>query len=268
MTSKLESLDLYVADYPDPAVAVDLFKGEWSSRLPGIAEESSGPSPLFDDPRMAFWINSVKRVFPNSLIRPDAFSVLELGPLEGGHTYQMAKESWDIVAIEANTRAFIRCLLVANMYHIKARFLLGNFEKYIADLSPQQSFDFMLASGVLYHLKKPTETLRRLLRATKSIGIWSHYASSAYADSQPGRWEQVEYFDSCAGKMVPGFMQSYGQALSLSSYCGGSAPYSVWMTKDQIMEILNEFGFIVDVEQDIVDSASGPSITLFAYKSV
>lgn len=262
----LQGLDLYVSDYPSPTLAVDLFKGEWSSKLPGLPDNASGSSPLFDDPRVSFWVKSIESVFPQSFIDPTAFKVLELGPLEGGHTYQLSKKSWQILSIENNVRAFMRCLLVANMYNMRARFMLGNFEEFLIDSPSPDIYDFVLASGVLYHLKKPTETLRRLLKITKSIGIWSHYASPSFMATQPGRWEMVEYLDSFSGKVVKGFKQNYGEALELSSYCGGSAPFSVWMTQEQILGILKESGFTVNISNDERESPSGPNITLFAYR--
>ena len=40
-------------------------------------------------------------------------SVLELGPLEGGHTYMLEQlGATDITSVEANARAFLKCLII------------------------------------------------------------------------------------------------------------------------------------------------------------
>jgi len=45
--------------------------------------------------------------------------VLELGPLEGAHTYMLEKAGGDVLSIEGNHGAYIRCLIVKNFYGLK-----------------------------------------------------------------------------------------------------------------------------------------------------
>lgn len=62
---------------------------------------------------------------PGSL---DAMTILELGPLEGAHTYQLARlGAKHILAIEANSEAYLKCLVVKEILQIpRCRFLLGD----------------------------------------------------------------------------------------------------------------------------------------------
>ena len=102
-------------------------------------------------------------------------SVLELGPYEGYHTAVMARAgARSITAIEANPNNFLKCLIVSNHFKLKnVRFLLGDFSKYFQ--SNEERFDFVLASGVLYHLATPFEVLWHLTQITDSIGICTTY---------------------------------------------------------------------------------------------
>jgi hypothetical protein len=59
--------------------------------------------------------------------RLDDMSLLELGPLEGAHTYQLEKlGAKSILAIEANVEAFLKCLITKEITGLQvAKFMLG-----------------------------------------------------------------------------------------------------------------------------------------------
>ena len=76
-------------------------------------------------------------------------TVLELGPLEAGHSYLLERlGAAEIVGIEANTRAYLRCLVVKEILGLgRARFLCGEFVSYLR--TSDRRFDLAVASGVL-----------------------------------------------------------------------------------------------------------------------
>jgi hypothetical protein len=75
-------LDQYVRQAPSHQLALDLFKGEWWSALPDkFGPLQAGTVPLFSDGRIT-WGDQVIGGFAGK-------SVLELGPLEGGHSYMI-----------------------------------------------------------------------------------------------------------------------------------------------------------------------------------
>src|SRR5688572_15155391 len=90
-------LDEYVSFEPSFTAPFDLFKGEWASIVPGYG---GGFAELFDDARVR-WIEEQMGGFAGKRI-------LELGPLEGGHSYMMAKAGGIVTSIEANIRAFMK----------------------------------------------------------------------------------------------------------------------------------------------------------------
>jgi hypothetical protein len=115
-------LDGYVQGSPSDQKALDIFKGEWSSQLPGACKElKAGTVPLFEDARMV-WAAEQLGGFSGQ-------RVIELGPLEAGHTYMLESLGAEsILAVEANKRAFLKCLIVKEILRLnRSRFVLGDF---------------------------------------------------------------------------------------------------------------------------------------------
>jgi hypothetical protein len=93
-------LDSYINEAPSHQAAFRVFEGEWSSNVPGYGCGSAG---VFDDNRIKFFAEQCGGF--------QGKRVLELGPLEGGHTSMIANAgAANITAIESNTRAFLKCL--------------------------------------------------------------------------------------------------------------------------------------------------------------
>jgi hypothetical protein len=57
----------------------------------------------------------------------------------------------------------------------------------------------------------------------------------------------------------------YQDALDFGGFCGGSSPFSEWMSRDEIFACLKFFGFSnIQVQYDNPLSQNGPSISLVA----
>lgn len=245
---------------PSAQNVVDMFAGEWSSQMPsGSGLVSTGAIPLFEDQRMT-WLEQV-------LGPVRGMNVLELGPLEGGHTYvlhQLGARS--IVSIEANSRAFLRCLAVKEIFDLnRAKFELGSFIPYLEELPSRP--DLVVASGVLYHMTEPLRVLELLCKATDKLFIWSHYYDAGIirqrADAHLFAPETVVRSGSyqCGGSV-----RTYPrEALDWKGFSGGSTPYSVWLTRDGILGFLRERGFgTIAVEFEQRDHPNGPALALCA----
>ena len=116
-------------DMRSPAVrnAIDIFYGEWWGSLPSMefAADCSANMAFYNDIRI-YQFNEKIGGFEGK-------SVLELGPMEAGHSYLMEKfGAANILAIEASTSAFMKCLIVKEILGLKTRFLLGDFGKYLS----------------------------------------------------------------------------------------------------------------------------------------
>src|SRR4028119_854753 len=108
-------LDSCIKVKPSPQNALDIFKGEWASCLPGsLSVLQAGKGQLFEDSRI-LW--SVEQVGGGTI---KGKKIIELGPLEAGHTYMMETLGADsITAIESNTRAYLKCLIIKELLGLK-----------------------------------------------------------------------------------------------------------------------------------------------------
>ena len=254
-------LDEYVRAAPSPQFAVDLFKGEWWSALPASFGATAGGTPHFEDSRVAWAIETLGGV--------SGKRVLELGPMEGGHTYMLEQAgAASIIAIEANSRAYLKCLIAKEVVGLRrASFLLGDFEEYLRNAKDR--FDVVLASGVLYHLKNPLELVHNIARLTDRVYIWTHYCIPERVAAIPHMKHRfpgnhpAEYM----GFRYTAYRYEYGDFLNTTRFAGGSDEYSHWLSRDDLFGALRHFGFNdFAIEADDVAHVNGPCISFVARK--
>lgn len=243
--------DLYSKDAPTHATAFEIFQHEWSSAVPGF---ETGKSKLFEDDRVR-WLESQLGSFQGK-------RVLELGPLEGGHTTMMERGGAEIVSIEANQRGFLKCLVVKNALNLKTEFLYGDFSRYL-ESAPPRSFDFVLASGVLYHMNEPLKLLHEVARVGDAFGVWTHYYDASILGATP-RFDPHPQFHVLDGKTVEVYRQNYLFSVTARGFCGGSAPTSYWLTRDGLLDYVQSLGFEVRVGAEDLRHPGGPCILFFA----
>jgi hypothetical protein len=244
---------------PSAQNAVDLFQGKWASDLSEVAPKLvSGGSPMFradERPRLA------GRALGNSDGRFDGMSVLELGPLEGAHSFQLQLlGAGRVVAIESNTEAFLKCLVVKEVARLdRVQFLLGDFNAYLEAAPPR--FDLVFCSGVLYHQPDPANLIRLMSLVADRCFVWTHY----YSDDFPGlnrRRRPVERF----GHAVTYYEADYGD-MDYERFWGGNQPSACWMPKDDILQLLRGVGFReVTVLRDEPAMPNGPAMSVAAAK--
>jgi hypothetical protein len=263
MTKPSPILDEYVRTAPDPQNALDIFHGEWSSRLPGeLGRCVAGADNLFEDARIGWAAEQLGGL--------SGKTVLELGPLEGAHTYQVERlGAASITAIEANTRAYLRCLIVKELLNLqRARFECGDFVEYLRSRPPQ--VDVVIASGVLYHVPNPVEVLGLIAAITDRVFIWTHYydaeviaANSALAHKFTG--SVAEAYQGFAHTL---YRQEYGDTLDQDGFCGGSRPFSHWLSRADLLGALKHFGFNdIRLSFEAPQHFHGPAFALAALRT-
>lgn len=240
----------YISAAPSHQNAIDLFRGEWASRLPGPYE--SGEHDLFNDSRISWLVNELGGV--------QDMNVLDCGPLEGGHTYALEHAGADVLGVEANTRAFLRCLVAKEVLAMRSRFQLGDF---LALLRSPARFDLIVASGVLYHLTNPVDAIALAAQATDRLYLWTHYFDRDHLSP-------TLRFDEPHTETVRDFRhtlhrQHYQSRLGNRGFFGGAHDTSCWLERSDLLNALAFFGFDdVRVQFDHQVAEPGPSIALLA----
>lgn len=252
--------DRFVTARPHPQRALDLFEGRWTSRFPAsFGDLRAGETPLFEDPRVD-WACSV-------LGGVEGMRVLELGPLEGGHSYMLEERgAQSITGVESNTSAFLRCLVVKEVVGLaRARFLCGDFVEHLRH--SEERYDLCFASGVLYHMKDPVELLQLIARSARSVYLWTHYFDAGLLQGNP---LVSEKFGGRSTERRGGFectlhRYEYGAAMDWAGFSGGTDRYSHWLTRDDILGCLDSVGMgHLEVGFDDPKHPNGPAFAVVA----
>lgn len=254
-------LDAYCMERPGPQQVLDIFQGEWSSALPSTSslKTTPGHAGLFEDPRVT-WADSRCGGVRGRRI-------LELGPLEGGHSYMLEKAgAAEVLAVEANIRSFLKCLCVKEIFGLtKVRFLLGDCMAFMAE--DAGGWDMVFASGILYHMKHPARFLSLLPRMAPRVFLWTHYFDEPIVRGTPALAHKFGRLEEAA---IDGFRyqfveQSYKEALGWGGFCGGSAETSLWLTRSSILGLLQHLGYrTIEVSFETPDHPNGPAFGVYA----
>jgi hypothetical protein len=255
-------LSLHATQEPTSQATVDIFKDEWWSQLPdGLRSGSAG---LFGDPRVA-WANNQLDI--------SGKSVLELGPLEGGHTFTLHSLGADtITAIEGNSRAYLKCLVVKELFSLRSvNFLYGDFCKYLE--TSKTDFDLIFASGVLYHMNDPLKLLSLIAQHSNKLYLWTHYYDNAllqnvYGDQFISRFGPTVNIE-CMGYHCEAHTYYYPpETLESQTFCGGNAPTSLWLTRHDILSFLDHVGFNkIAIDHETPTHQYGPAFSIAATAS-
>jgi hypothetical protein len=130
------------------------------------------------------------------------------------------------------------------------------------------SFEVCVASGVLYHMQNPVELIALLAkRCTQHLFLWTHYYDRAIISASKvhaprfNHTQLAEY----GGFQHTLYRQEYQKALEWNGFCGGSAPISNWLSRDDLVRCLQYFGF-GDLRFNFDDPShpNGPALAIVA----
>lgn len=179
---------------------------------------------------------------------PRARRILELGCLEGGHSFALAALPGveQVVAIEGRRANVDRARFVQSQVGApNIEFIHANLEDY--DLTVLDDFDAVFCVGLLYHLPAPWELMEQMARVSPAAFLWTHFAEPHRAKSVRGGY--------------PGWVyREWGFAFEPLS---GLSPSSFWPTREALFQMLTASGF---PHHTIVDDQTfhphGPALTL------
>lgn len=148
----------------------------------------------------------------------------------------------------------------------EVQFKLGDSIKYLE--SRDESFDFILASGILYHLKDPLSALELILSKTKSLLVWTHYFDKKLIEKKPAQRVKTKPLDPLVynGKSYEIASYGYQEAVEWSGFCGGMSSEVVWLERSLYLDVCKAKGFETEIFQEEPDHPHGPAFCFSAIK--
>ena len=188
----------------------------WITKFHIAGEDYGGNFDALNDARIAQFFE----IFPN------AGSVLELGSLEGGHSFALAQNPKikRVVAVEGRQHNVQKSEFIKELLNDeKVEFVQADIEKM--DFGQFGSFDAVFCSGLLYHLPKPWELIPKLARISQNIFIWTQISEEAKAKKMREGWRGKFYregglFDPLSGLSRKSFWLSLGSLIGLLTVNG------------------------------------------------
>lgn len=237
---------------PSPQTAIDLFRHRWAGNLNSLlGVDGTGSVPFEQDDRPFKAARSL-----GDKERLEGFSVLELGPLEGAHSYGLERlGAHSIIAVESNGEAYLKCLVVKELLNLqRTNYLFGDVVEFLDSNSAR--FDLVFCSGILYHMVDPLRLIEAICAVTDRCFVWTHYYD-------PGnKTREFAPSDARVGDFSATYWtHEYGSRSGL--FWGGNKSKAVWLERDTIFQAFAHFGLTeVCLVEEHPDHVNGPSITM------
>ena len=181
---------------------------------------------------------------------PKARRILELGSLEGGHTFTLAQRPGveKVVGLEGRTPNLARARFVQKMLGCRnVEFQQADLETF--DPSPLGSFDAVYCVGLLYHLVEPWKLLQRFSGVAPVLFLSTHYA-----------------FDHEAHLMRHTYEGRLYRELGLADPLSGLSADSFWPTRESLLAMLRDAGYErIEVCDYHREHPNGPLVNLAAW---
>jgi hypothetical protein len=247
---KQRTFDGYEDRLPTNQNAVDILPG-WNMSFPTSFNVQAGTLPLFADDRIHWAIERFGEI--------SGRRVLELGPLNAGHTVMLDQAGAKIEAIEANKKAYLMCLITKEIFGLSnAKFYLGDFVKWLEQIDT--SYDLIVASGVLYHMLDPLRLLRAIAMRTEALYLWTLCVTNDTLT--PSKVVSINEVP------IRLYLQSYENIESNDDFCGGMENEHYLMHRDDILAALKALGFssLTLAHENPDHLRGGPTFSVFARK--
>lgn len=192
-----------------------------------------------------------KRIEQFFEVFPRVETILELGSLEGAHSFALARNPnvKKVVAIELRPHNIEKAKFVQSLLgEKKVEFIEADLEKVrLADFG---KFDAIFCSGLLYHLPKPWELLYQFGGISRNVFVWTQYS-----DEQKAK------------KVTNGYRGKWYREKGWLDPLSGRSGYSFWLSLGSLIQILTENGFKkTNIIENDLTHPHGWAITLAASK--
>lgn len=180
---------------------------------------------------------------------PNAETILELGALEGAHSFIMAHRPGTkrVVALEGREANLRKARFVQELLQIRnIEFAQANLER--SDLGGFGKFDAVFCCGLLYHLPEPWKLIAQCPAIAPLLFIWTQYAAENEAHD--------------VGHGLRGKIHGEGGP---DEPLSGLSPTATWLTLDSLLGLLTANGYTkIEIIHDDPAHANGPAVTIGA----
>jgi SAM-dependent methyltransferase len=213
-------------------------RGPWITRfvIEGIA--TGGDYEVINDGRVQQFLEH----FPN--VR----TILELGSLEGGHSFTLARHPGvdRVLAIEARAANIEKAKFIGSLLGVSnVEFRQANLEQL--QLASVGYFDAIFCCGLLYHLPEPWKLVSQLPFVAPSLFVWTVYADEDEATIEIDGLRGREYVEG-----------------GLNEPLSGLSPKSIWLTLPSLLELLKRSGYVQIEILEKAQNPNGPAVSLAA----
>ncbi len=186
--------------------------------------------------------NSFSSVFPTFV------PILELGSLEGGHTFTLARQPGveRVLAVEGRPSNIDKAKFIGSLLGVSnVQFKQANLEQL--QLVSLGYFDAIFCCGLLYHLPEPWKLISQAPLVAPSLFVWTVYANENEATIEIDGLRGREYIEG-----------------GLNEPLSGLSPKSIWLTLPSLVELLKRSGYDNVEILEKSQNPNGPAVSLAA----
>jgi hypothetical protein len=180
---------------------------------------------------------------------PNVETILELGSLEGAHSFILAQHPGvkRVVALEGREANLRKARFIQELLRIDhVEFAQANLEH--ADLRGFGEFDAAFCCGLLYHLPEPWRLIEQLSAIAPVLFLWTQYAAENEARDLGNGLRGKTHVEGGADEPLSGMSAT-----------------ATWLTLDSLRDLLVRSGYgNVEVIYDDHGHANGPAVTIGA----
>jgi len=211
----------------------------WISQFRIGGADYGGATSSVGDPRLGMFHE----------FAPETQTILELGSLEGAHTFLLAQHPTiqRVVSVEGRAANIRKATFLQELLGVQnVEFTQANLED--ADLAALGRFDAVFCCGLLYHLPRPWTLLERLPAIAPKLFLWTRYSD-----------------DHAADLTVEGFRGRKQGEAGLDDPLSGLSSDSFWLTLGSLIEALTKAGYgRIEIFQNDLTHPHGRAVTLGA----
>jgi hypothetical protein len=180
---------------------------------------------------------------------PHPTTILELGSLEGAHSFLLAQHPGvtRVVALEGREANLRKARCVQGLLQVRnVEFVQANLEE--ADLAAFGKFEAVFCCGLLYHLPEPWRLLAQLPAVAPHLFIWTQYAAENEARDMGNGLRGKTHIEGGADEPL-----------------SGMSPTATWLTLDSLRDLLRASGYkTIETIHDDPKHPNGPAVTIGA----